>query len=77
MLTPGDADGEGGARVPPSELDEYRRQHDFKYPSCLCAMESLDPDAYTEAVVFLVTTGRLAGEYVAACATGKCKYWSE
>lgn len=31
----------------------------------------------TEAAIFLVTTGRLAGEYVAACAQSKCRYWGK
>lgn len=68
---------EGGDRVPPSELDEYRRHHHIRFPCCLCPMASAEPDAYTEASIFLVTTGRLAGEYVASCPTGKCKYWGK
>ncbi|KAJ7437911.1 hypothetical protein B0H11DRAFT_2359297 [Mycena galericulata] len=65
---------ENGARVPPSEFDEYRRTHKFTFPCCLCALH--DPtNTITESAVFLVTSGTLAGQYVAACANGVCKYW--
>jgi hypothetical protein len=68
---------DAGERVTPSKLLEHRRSHDFKAPCCLCA--SLDPNenAYTEASIFLATLGPFAGQYVAACATGLCRYWGE
>jgi hypothetical protein len=68
---------DAGERVTPSNLVEYRREHDFKGPCCLCA--SLDPNenAYTEASIFLAKSGPSAGKYVAACATGLCRYWGE
>lgn len=64
-----------GRRVPPSELNALRLTHDFRGPGCLCASKTLDPNCVTEAAIFLVTTGRLAGEYAAACAQSECKYW--
>lgn len=68
---------EGGERVPPSELDEYCRHHDIRFPCCLCAMASGDPSMYTESSVFLVTSSQLSGEYIASCSTGTCKYWGK
>lgn len=64
-----------GRRVPPSEFSDFRRTHVFRYPSCLCAMESPDGSAVTESVIFMSTTPGVAGEYVAACAKKKCKYF--
>ncbi|KAF8166527.1 hypothetical protein BJ912DRAFT_934495 [Pholiota molesta] len=64
-----------GQRVPPSELNALRLTHKFHAPCCLCASLSLDPEHVTEAAIFLITTGRLAGEYAAACSQRRCKYW--
>jgi hypothetical protein len=70
---------ETGERVPPSDLLEYRRTHDFRGPCCLCA--SLDSStlstAYTEASIFVAIVGPCIGKYVAACATGQCRYWGK
>ncbi|KAJ7257623.1 hypothetical protein C8J57DRAFT_1234771 [Mycena rebaudengoi] len=64
-----------GQRVPPSELRDYRVTHEFRYPNCLCSVHELDPNHVTESAVFMVNSGRLGGQYVAACALGICKYW--
>ncbi|KAF8166192.1 hypothetical protein BJ912DRAFT_934680 [Pholiota molesta] len=64
-----------GQRVPPSDLNGLRLTHVFRGPSCLCSMQTSDPNCVTEAAIFLITTGRLAGEYAAACAQSKCKFW--
>ncbi|KIM36358.1 hypothetical protein M413DRAFT_31775 [Hebeloma cylindrosporum] len=64
-----------GQRVPPSEFSDLRKTHVFSNPSCLCAMESADGSLYTESAVFRTRTPGLAGEYVAACARKKCKYF--
>jgi hypothetical protein len=61
--------------VTPSNLLEYRRSHEFQGPSCFCASLSSDESAYTEASIFLARLGPSTGSYVAACATGQCKYW--
>jgi hypothetical protein len=68
---------EAGERVSPSNLLEYRRTHDFKGPCCLCASLYADENAYTEASIFLAKSGPCTGKYVAACATGLCRYWGE
>ncbi|KAK7016540.1 hypothetical protein R3P38DRAFT_3184960 [Favolaschia claudopus] len=66
---------EGGRRIPPSDLAEYRRTRIFHNPRCLCSLHELDSAHFVESVIFLVTSGALAGEYVAGCAEGVCKYW--
>jgi hypothetical protein len=66
-----------GERVTPSNLLDHRRSHDFKGPSCLCASLNSSETAYTEAAIFMATRGPSAGKYVAACATGQCRYWGE
>ena len=68
---------EAGERVTPSNLIEYRRSYEFKGPSCLCASLDADENAYTEASIFVATSGPDAGKYVAACATGLCRYWGK
>lgn len=68
---------EDGQRVAPSEFNEYRRSHDFRNPACLCSAHELDPNHVAESAVFMVRSGTLSGEYVAACARGVCKYWGE
>ncbi|KAJ7676898.1 hypothetical protein DFH06DRAFT_1428792 [Mycena polygramma] len=62
-------------RVTPSDLSDYRRTHQFRFPCCLCSVHEMDPNHFTEAVVFMVTSGPLSGEFVAACARGVCRYW--
>ncbi|KAJ7877268.1 hypothetical protein B0H14DRAFT_3859030 [Mycena olivaceomarginata] len=66
---------EGGRRVPPSDFAEHRRIHNFRYPGCLCSVHELDPQHFVESAVFMVRSGTLSGEYVAACARNICKYW--
>ncbi|KAI0038237.1 hypothetical protein FA95DRAFT_1684707 [Auriscalpium vulgare] len=66
---------EDGERVPPSELVAHRNTHCFKGPGCLCAALDPDPNAFTEAAIFRVRTGRLSGNWVAACAHGVCRYF--
>ena len=66
-----------GERVTPSDLIEYRRSHDFKGPCCLCASLDADLASYTESSIFLATCRPSSGKYVAACATGQCRYWGE
>jgi hypothetical protein len=67
---------EDGERIVPSELLEHRRTHEFRGPSCLCAsLDSSDLGDYTEAAIFVATVGPSSGQYVAACASGQCRYW--
>jgi hypothetical protein len=68
---------EVGERVAPSDLLEYRKTHEFLGPSCLCASLRSDMSSYTEAAIFLEPIGPSAGQYVAACATGQCRYWGK
>ncbi|KAG5650018.1 hypothetical protein H0H81_001055 [Sphagnurus paluster] len=65
-----------GARVPPSELNATFKTHNLRGPGCLCASQDPNPAAFTESAVFCVSTGRLSGEYVAACANHSCGYFS-
>ena len=68
---------EGGERVAPSDLSEYRLAHNFLGPSCLCAADTGDRTAYVEAAIFVPLTGEFTGEYIATCASDSCGYWSE
>ncbi|KAH6885169.1 hypothetical protein BKA70DRAFT_1445251 [Coprinopsis sp. MPI-PUGE-AT-0042] len=68
-----------GRRVPPSDLEDHRRTHQFRAPSCLCAY--LDRKHYTESSIGVVhvpmklaRASSLNGEYTAECATGRCGY---
>lgn len=67
---------DGRARVVPSALREYRRSHEFRGPCCLCplAIPSSEAAVYTEAAIFIATSGPLAGHYVAQCAKDRCEY---
>ena len=69
-------------RVPPSELEAFRRTHKLIGPSCLCAF--LDGSDYTETRIGVVETasgyhGRdrfnVHGEYIAICAKQRCGYY--
>jgi hypothetical protein len=68
---------ECGARVTPSNLREYRGLYDFQGPTCMCASQGTADDGGAEAAIFMSTMGDSVGEYVAACASGKCGYWGE
>jgi hypothetical protein len=61
------------ARVPPDELEEYRRCHTLRLPCCLCAY--IDEVAYTETqTMILEKHGSKTGRYAAVCARGRCGY---
>ncbi|KAF9494616.1 hypothetical protein BDN71DRAFT_1431560 [Pleurotus eryngii] len=65
-----------GACVPPSSLNWYFQHFEYHPLSCLCASQDPKFEAHTDAVIFMVTNGGpLSGEYVAACAAGKCHYF--
>ncbi|KAI0043346.1 hypothetical protein FA95DRAFT_1609463 [Auriscalpium vulgare] len=66
---------EDGARVPPSDLVNHRATHCFRGPSCLCSALDPDPNAFTEAAIFRARSGRLSGQWVAACANSVCHYF--
>ncbi|KAF9232364.1 hypothetical protein BU15DRAFT_81328 [Melanogaster broomeanus] len=67
---------EGGTRVVPDSLMGHRQTHSFLGPGCLCSSQSID-GTFTKALIFMVTTGTLAGQWVAACAARRCKYWKK
>ncbi|KAH6913098.1 hypothetical protein BKA70DRAFT_1218101 [Coprinopsis sp. MPI-PUGE-AT-0042] len=73
------ADPTTGGRIPPCELESYRRTHHFLAPCCLCAAQ-LDED-YTESRIGMVhvPSGEhgsfLNGEYIAECAQRRCGYF--
>lgn len=64
-------------------LEAFRRTHDFRAPSCLCAF--LDDEDYSESVIGIVEVARgnadgnhdsiMNGQYVAACARQRCGYF--
>lgn len=62
-------------RVVPSELEEHRKSHQFLGPCCLCPLfEPQGRPIFTEAAIFIATSGPFAGEYIAKCAKGDCGY---
>ena len=65
-------------RVSPDKWHDYRENHEFLYPSCLCALLQLQGEGkvarYTEAAIYLRLYGRYKGEWVAECAKGCCGY---
>jgi hypothetical protein len=65
------------ARVPPADLEEYRRCHKFVAPCCLCAF--IDNVAMTESRIGVVgeASGENVGQYMAECARKRCGYSGE
>jgi hypothetical protein len=66
---------ERGERVTPSDFEAYRTSHDVLGPCCLCPLQFETTGDFKESVVFMVGSGRYAGEYVAGCADGQCNYF--
>ena len=63
--------------IPPYELMAYRQTHHILG---LCCLFPLDKGmwAFVEPMIFLVTLGQFAGEYVAACASAsRCSYMGD
>jgi hypothetical protein len=61
------------ARVPPDDLEEYRRRHVFLEPCCLCAY--VNGVRYTETrIVLSEAVGEDNGSFVAECAQQQCGY---
>ncbi|KIK75042.1 hypothetical protein PAXRUDRAFT_173980, partial [Paxillus rubicundulus Ve08.2h10] len=56
-------------------LTGHCQTHKFIGPGCLCSSQSTDATVFTEALIFMVSTGQHSGQWVAACATRICKYW--
>ncbi|KAF8227639.1 hypothetical protein L208DRAFT_1295670 [Tricholoma matsutake] len=57
-------------------LCEHPEHYQFLGPSCLCLLlqqVSEDP-VFTEAAIYILVFGCYAGEYVAECANGRCRY---
>ncbi|KAJ7920887.1 hypothetical protein B0H13DRAFT_2268039 [Mycena leptocephala] len=54
----------GGERVTLSDFPQHRWTYRFRYPCCLCSVHKLDPNHVTESVVFMVTSGNLAGDLI-------------
>jgi hypothetical protein len=63
--------------VTPSELRAHRLSHQFLGPCCLCPSRPEEQRAFMEAAIFVVTSGRVSGEYVAGCAQGNCGYFGK
>ncbi|KAI0705633.1 hypothetical protein C8Q76DRAFT_801372 [Earliella scabrosa] len=64
-----------GERVTPDELVMYRATHAMLGPGCLCGKKIVHPDAFVEACIFCVQSGKLSGLWVAACARKACSYF--
>ena len=66
-------------RVEPSRFLEYREQHHFQTPLCLCPLlQTLSEEpTITEAAILQKRSGTHVDEYVAECASGRCGYFGE
>jgi hypothetical protein len=64
-----------GRRVSPSDLLDYRRDHDFRAPCCLCASNARG-FSVTESAIYVALGGPYEGDYIAGCATDYCGYLS-
>jgi hypothetical protein len=65
-----------GRRVSPSDLLDYRLDHDFKAPCCLCASNARGI-SFTESAIYIALSGPYEEEYVAGCAADHCGYLSK
>lgn len=64
-----------GDRVVPSSLRKHRLTNRFLGPCCLCPLlERNGPPVFTEAAMYLATSGPFHGQYIARCAHGVCGY---
>ena len=68
-----DADDE---RVKPCNLLEYREQHHFRAPQCLCPLLQKLGDGEELIIETAITEKIVSGtrKYVAECARGRCGY---
>jgi len=64
---------QAGTRVPPSDLLDYRIDHEFRAPCCLCASNA-NGVGFTESAIYLAICGPYKDEYVAGCASDECGY---
>jgi hypothetical protein len=69
-----------GKRVKPCNLLEYREQHHFRAPQCLCPLLQKLGDG-EEPIIETAILGKTSGtgsnhiiEHVAECASGRCGY---
>jgi hypothetical protein len=67
-------------RVKPCNLLEYREQHHFRAPQCLCPLLGRLKDG-EESIIETAILEKISGtrrnrivEYVAECASGRCGY---
>lgn len=63
-------------RVSPDKWRDYRDNHEFLNPSCLCSLfqSQCKVLCYTEAAIYLPVSGRYRGEWVAECVKSFCGY---
>ena len=64
-------------RVEPSKILEYREQHHFQTPFCLCPLLRTLNEGPVEAAILEKRSGAHIGEYVAECASHYCGYFGE
>ena len=51
------------------------KSNEFLGPGCFCSVfVPRDQAVFTEAAIFILTSGPFSGEYVAQCAKGECGY---
>jgi hypothetical protein len=60
----------------PWDLRDLRETNQFVGPNCMCSILARR-GKIVEAAIFMATSGRYAGFYVAQCAKGECGYFGE
>ncbi|THH16836.1 hypothetical protein EW146_g3867 [Bondarzewia mesenterica] len=62
-----------GERVTPTDLEQHRHSH-CMYGSCYLCPRYPNREAWKEAAIYITRCGQYAGEWIAACASGRCDY---
>ena len=70
---------DGNKRLTPDMWLEYRKQHKFQGPNCLCPLlqTTNEEPPHTEAEIVLKGSGNHVGEYIAECPNGCCEYFGQ
>jgi hypothetical protein len=70
---------DGNKRVTPDMWLEYRAQHKFQGPHCLCPLirTTDQKPPFTEANILLERSGDHIGEYIAECPNRRCDYFGQ
>ena len=62
------------ARIHPFTLNDHHISYRMLGPCCLCPMLDASTPDFVEAVIDIDSSGKHAGQYVAACTKNRCSY---